>query len=194
MSASVDLSPAALETDRRRMLALLTERSYAKKKVILSSGKESDFYIDCKKTVLTAEGHWLTGRLLFAGVREHFPQAIAVGGLTMGADPIASAIATVSFISGHPLHAFLVRKEPKGHGTGQWVEGLSVLSAGANVVIVEDVVTTGASTIKAIERARAEGLNPIGAFTLVDRDEGGREAIEQTKVPVRSLFKRGDFP
>lgn len=193
-AATFDSSPAALEADRKRMLALLTERSYAKKKVILSSGKESDFYIDCKKTVLTAEGHWLTGRLLLAGVRAEFPAAIAVGGLTMGADPIASAIATVSFVSGHPLHAFLVRKEPKGHGTGQWVEGLSALPAGSKVVIVEDVVTTGASTIKAIERARAEGLEPIGAFTLVDRDEGGREAIEATKVAVRSLFKRSDFP
>lgn len=190
----VDGSPAALEADRKRMLALLIERSYAKRKVVLSSGRESDFYIDCKKTVLTAEGHWLTGRLLFAGVRAGFADAVAVGGLTMGADPIASAIATVSFVSGHPLHAFLVRKQPKGHGTGQWVEGLSVLPSGAKVVIVEDVVTTGASTIKAIERARAEGLVPVGAYTLVDREEGGREAIEATGVPVRSLFKRSDFP
>jgi orotate phosphoribosyltransferase len=191
---SLDVSPAALEADRRRMLMLLIERSFARKKIILSSGRESDFYIDCKKTVLTAEGHWLTGRLLHAGVRAHFPAAVAVGGLTMGADPIASAIATVSFISGHPLHAFLVRKEPKGHGTGQWVEGLSGLGPGAKVVVVEDVVTTGASTIKAIERVRSEGLDPIGAYTLVDREEGGREAIEATGVPVRALFKRSDFP
>jgi orotate phosphoribosyltransferase len=194
VTPSLDVSPAALEADRRRLLAMLTERSYAKKKVILSSGRESDFYIDCKKTILSAEGHWLTGKLMFAGVRELFSTAVGVGGLTMGADPIASAISTVSFLGNSPLQAFLVRKEPKGHGTGQWIEGLTSLPAGAKVVIVEDVVTTGASTIKAIERARAEGLDPVGAFTVVDRQEGGRETIEATGVKVVSLFARSDFP
>jgi len=194
VTPSLDVSPAALEADRRRLLAMLTERSYARKKVILSSGRESDFYIDCKKTILSAEGHWLTGKLMFAGVRELFSTAVGVGGLTMGADPIASAISTVSFLGSSPLQAFLVRKEPKGHGTGQWIEGLTSLPSGAKVVIVEDVVTTGASTIKAIERARAEGLDPIGAFTVVDRQEGGRETIEATGVKVVSLFSRSDFP
>lgn len=195
MTAPVlDVSAGALEADRRRLLAMLTERSYAKKKVILSSGRESDFYVDCKKTVLTAEGHWLVGKLMFAEVRARFPTAEGVGGLTMGADPLASAVSLVSFLGQAPLQAFLVRKEPKGHGTGQWIEGLSSLSAGAKVVIVEDVVTTGASTIKAIERARAEGLVPVGAITLVDRQEGGREPIEATGVPVISLFARSDFP
>lgn len=191
---TLDVSPAVIAGDRARMLQLLTEKSYAKKKIILSSGRESDFYIDCKKTILSAEGHYLTGKLLFAGVREAFPAAVGVGGLTMGADPIASAVSLVSFLGGAPLHAFLVRKEPKGHGTGQWIEGLTSLPKDAPVVIVEDVVTTGASTLKAIERARAEGLQPIGAFTLVDRQEGGREAIEASGVPVRSLFTRSDFP
>jgi orotate phosphoribosyltransferase len=191
---SLDVSAAALEADRRRLLAMLTERSFARRKVTLASGRESDFYIDCKKTVLTAEGHWLVGKLMFAGVRSKFAQAVGVGGLTMGADPIASAVSLVSFLGGAPLQAFLVRKEPKGHGTGQWIEGLSSLPAGAPVVVVEDVITTGGSTIKAIERSRAEGLNPVGAFTLVDRQEGGREAIEATGVQVVSLFARSDFP
>jgi len=173
---------------------MLTERSYAKKKIVLSSGRESDFYIDCKKTVLTAEGHWLVGKLMFAAVRERFPEALGVGGLTMGADPLASAVSLVSFLGGAPLHAFLVRKEPKGHGTGQWIEGLSSLPQGAKVVVLEDVVTTGASTIKAIERVRAEGLVPVGAITVVDRQEGGREPVEATGVPVVALFVRSDFP
>lgn len=190
----LDVSAVALEADRRRLLELLTERSYAKKKVVLSSGRESDFYIDCKKTVLTAEGHWLVGKLMYHSVRTRFPEALGVGGLTMGADPLASAISLVSFLGGGALQAFLVRKEPKGHGTGQWIEGLSSLPAGAKVIVVEDVVTTGASTIKAIERARAEGLEPVGAVTLVDRQEGGREAIEALGVPVVSLFARSDFP
>lgn len=194
MSAATDFSPAALAADRTRLLQVLTERSYARRKVVLSSGRESDFYIDCKKTVLTAEGHWLTGRLLFTAIRADAPGAVAVGGLTLGADPLASAVSLVSHLGGHPLHAFLVRKEPKGHGTGQWVEGLSSIAPKSAVAIVEDVVTTGASTIKAIERARAEGLDPVAAFTLVDRQEGGREAIEATGVKVYSLFTRGDFP
>jgi orotate phosphoribosyltransferase len=183
--------PAA---SRSRLLAVLTERSFKKQKVVLSSGKESDFYIDCKKTVLTAEGHYLVGHLFFEAILAASADAVGVGGITMGADPLASAVSLVSHVQGHPLHAFYVRKEPKGHGTGQWIEGLTAFEKGAKVAIVEDVVTTGASTIKAIERARAEGLVPVGAFALVDRDEGGREAIEATGVKVHALFSRRDFP
>jgi orotate phosphoribosyltransferase len=188
------LGEAAIAADRRRLLALLTERSYARKKVVLSSGRESDFYVDCKKTVLLAEGHWLVGRLLFDAIRRAAPEAVAVGGLTLGADPLASAVSLVSHLGGAPLQAFLVRKEPKGHGTGQWIEGLSALAPGAKVAIVEDVITTGASTLKAIERARAEGLEPVAAFALVDRQEGGREAIAAAGVAVHALFTREDFP
>ncbi|MEW5740987.1 MAG: orotate phosphoribosyltransferase [Myxococcota bacterium] len=194
MSGLLDFGAAALESDRKRLLGLLIEKSYAKKKVVLSSGRESDFYVDCKKTVLLAEGHWLVGRLLFSAIRGSHPEAVAVGGLTMGADPLASAVSLVSHLGGAPLHAFLVRKEPKGHGTGQWIEGLSALPRGAKVAVVEDVITTGASTIKAIERARAEGLEPVAAFALVDRQEGGREAIEALGVKVHALFTREDFP
>lgn len=181
-------------SDRARLLALLTEKSFAKKKVVLSSGRESSFYIDCKKTMLTAEGHVLVGRELFRLIREKAPEVVGVGGLTMGADPISSAVSLTSFLQGHALDAFYVRKEPKGHGTGQWIEGLTSFKGAAKVAILEDVVTTGASTIKAIERAKSEGLDPVGAFTLVDRDEGGREAIEATGVKVWSLFTRSDFP
>ncbi|MBM4781617.1 MAG: orotate phosphoribosyltransferase, partial [Archangiaceae bacterium] len=134
-----DLGPQALEADRRRLLSLLTEKSYAKKKVVLSSGRESDFYIDCKKTVLTAEGHWLVGRLMFAQIAKETASAVGVGGLTMGADPLASSVALVSHLANKPLQAFLVRKEPKGHGTGQWIEGKTSLADGAEVAIVEDV-------------------------------------------------------
>lgn len=189
-----ELSANQLEADRRRLLTLLTEKSYAKKKVVLSSGRESDFYIDCKKTVLTAEGHYLVGRLVYAAIAKETPDARGVGGLTMGADPLASSVSLVSHLANTPLAAFLVRKEPKGHGTGQWIEGLTAFAPKTKVAIVEDVVTTGASTIKAIERARAEGLDPVAAFALVDRQEGGKEAIEATGVKVFSLFTREDFP
>src|SRR6478672_11905947 len=147
-----------MERDSARLLELLTQLSYEKRKVTLSSGKESDFYIDCKKTALTAEGHFLIGRAILQVIREKAPQVVAVGGLTLGADPIASAVSLTSYLAGTPLTALIVRKEPKGHGTGQWVEGRALVQNGASVVVLEDVVTTGASTLKAIERMKLEGL------------------------------------
>lgn len=182
-----------LARDRARLLELLTSLSFERRKVILSSGKESDFYIDCKRTALTAEGHFLIGRLLFAEVRRHCPQAAGVGGLTLGADPLASAVSLMSYLSGWPLPAFIVRKEPKGHGTGQWIEGRSALADGAEVAILEDVVTTGGSTLKALERAQQEGLKVSWAFALVDRLEGGREALEAKGYRLSTLFTRKDF-
>jgi orotate phosphoribosyltransferase len=182
-----------LTRDRARLLELLTEKSFERRKVVLSSGKESDFYIDCKRTALLAEGHFLIGRLLLEAVLARAPQAEGVGGLTLGADPLASAVSLTGYLSGHPLPAFIVRKEPKGHGTGQWIEGMSALRKGAPVAILEDVVTTGASTLKAIERARLEGLQVLGAFALVDRLEGGREAVEAQGHTLHTLFTRKDF-
>lgn len=179
--------------ERNRLLELLTRLSFERRKVILSSGKESDFYIDCKKTVLTAEGHYLVGRQLFASIKDKCPEAVAVGGLTLGADPLASAVSLISFLEKGPLQAFIVRKEPKGHGTGQWIEGKSGLADGASVAIVEDVITTGASTLKAIERSEMEGLKVAGVFALVDRDEGGKEAVESKGYRVYPLFRRSDF-
>jgi orotate phosphoribosyltransferase len=179
--------------DRARLLELLTKLSFERRKVKLSSGLESDFYIDCKKTALTAEGHWLIGRLLLDEIRTKAPESKAAGGLTLGADPLASAVSTVSYLAGWPLPAFIVRKEPKGHGTGAWIEGRSALETGASVAILEDVVTTGGSTLKAIERAELEGLKVSHAFALVDRLEGGREAIEVKGYTLVSLFTRKDF-
>jgi orotate phosphoribosyltransferase len=179
--------------DRARLLELLTALSFQRKKIKLSSGLESDFYIDCKRTALTAEGHWLIGRLLLSEIRQHAPAARGVGGLTLGADPLASAVSTVSYLAGWPLPAFIVRKEPKGHGTGQWIEGRSLLEDGAEVAIVEDVVTTGASSLKAVERAVAEGLRVGRTFALVDRLEGGREAIEARGCALTTLYTRKDF-
>jgi orotate phosphoribosyltransferase len=181
-------------SERNRLLELLTELAYEKRKVVLSSGKESDFYIDTKQASLTAEGHYLVGRLVLAEIRAHFAGAQAVGGMTMGADPIASAVSLTSWLQASPLPAFYVRKEPKAHGTAQWIEGKKGLPSPAQVVVVEDVVTTGASTLKAIERSRQEGLHVLGVVALVDRQEGGKEAVEAAGVPLRSLFVRSDFP
>jgi orotate phosphoribosyltransferase len=178
---------------RQRLLELMRTLSFERRAVTLSSGKPSDFYIDSKQTVLTAEGHFLVGQLFLALIEAHAPEAEAVGGLTMGADPLASAVATVSFIAGRPRAAFYVRKEPKGHGTAQWIEGTRSLRAGMPVVVLEDVVTTGASTLRAIERARLHSLDVRRVIALVDREEeGGREAVER-EAPLTSLFSRRDF-
>jgi len=183
----------SLESDKSRLLDLLRQLSFERRKVILASGKESDFYVDCKRTALTAEGHVLVGRCLFALLREIKPLVRGVGGLTLGADPIASAVALTSFLEGEPVDAFIVRKEPKGHGTGQWIEGRKTIPDGSRVVVLEDVVTTGGSALKAIERCRAENLVPVACLALVDRLEGGREAIEAAGVPLTALFTRKDF-
>lgn len=181
----------ALAAHRERLLELLRVNAFQEREVVLSSGRTSNFYIDCKQVSLDAEGATLIGALFHAAINELAPNAVAVGGLTLGADPLATATSVTSFQQGRPRAAFLVRKEPKAHGTNQWIESTR-LPAGAEVVILEDVVTTGASTLRAIERARLAGLHVVHALGLVDRLEGGREAvIEQT--PLTTLFTRRDF-
>ncbi|MSP62553.1 MAG: orotate phosphoribosyltransferase [Myxococcales bacterium] len=181
------------EAHRARLLDLLRRLAWERREVTLASGRRSDFYIDCKQAVLTAEGHFLVGWLVCDLVAREAPEVTAVGGLTMGADPIASATATMSFVRGRPLDAFYVRKEPKGHGTQRWIEGDRCVVPGSRVAVVEDVVTTGGSTLKAIERARLHGLEVRRVVALVDREEdGGREAVER-EAPLSSLFRRSDF-
>ncbi len=182
----------AVAGHRARLLELLRTRAFAEREVVLSSGMKSNFYIDCKQVSLHAEGATLIGELFHAVIEEVAPQAVAVGGLTLGADPLATATSIVSFQRGRSRDAFIVRKEPKGHGTGQWIESAG-LAAGSPVVILEDVVTTGASTLRAIERAREGGLTVLHALGLVDRLEGGREAITATGVALDTLFTRRDF-
>lgn len=175
-----------------RLLDLLRTHAFERKNITLSSGRQSDFYIDCKQVTLTAEGHFLVGQLFRAVIAKVAPSAEAVGGLTLGADPLVSATSLMSFLAGKPMHGFLVRKEPKGHGTGQWLEGRARLRAAMPVVILEDVITTGASTLRAIERARAAELDVVHVVALVDREEGGREAVE-AEAPLTALFARSNF-
>lgn len=181
-----------LDADHARLLHLLRTLSFEKRKVTLASGRESNFYIDCKRTTLTAEGHWLVGRLLLDRILEVDPPVTAVGGLTLGADPIASAVSMASWSAARPLQGFIVRKEAKSHGTGRYIEG-PPLQPGTRVAIVEDVVTTGGSGLKACERVEEAGLKVAGVFALVDRLEGGREAFESRGYKLESLFTRRDF-
>ncbi len=179
---------------RKRLLELLVSKSFRKGRVVLASGKESDFYIDCKQTSLCAQGHLLIGKLFYKLIRETFPEARAVGGPTLGADPLVSAISTWSMIQNDPLDAFIIRKGEKGHGTGVPIEGLVNLSEGCKVVVVEDVVTTGGSTLRSVSRCKESGLKVLGVVALIDRKEGGREAIEAEKLDLVTLFTREDFP
>lgn len=175
-----------------RLLHLLKTMSFQEREVTLSSGAKSNFYIDCKQVSLDAEGQFLIGQLFRALIDVVAPDARGVGGITMGADPLASATSVMSYLAGKPLQTFLVRKEPKAHGTEQWVEKPTRLEAGSPVVIVEDVVTTGGSTLRAIERARGAGLDVKHAIALVDRLEGGRAAVT-AECPLTTLFTRADF-
>lgn len=181
---------------KNRLLHLLAEKSWRRGPVVLASGRTSDFYMDCKQTSLNAEGAAVIGQLVYAHVRslrQSGQRVDGVGGLTLGADPIAVATAVVSAQYGDPVQAFVIRKEPKGHGTGAWLEGNRNLPEGAQVLLVEDVVTTGGSALKAYERAKESGLVPVGIISLVDRQEGGRENLEATGLPVTSLLTRSDF-
>ena len=141
-------------TERDRLKKIILELSYEKRLVTLASGRQSDFYFDGKQTTLHAEGGFLVGKLFFEVIRDA-ADVDGVGGITLGADPIATATSIAAFLEGRQIHAFIIRKEPKGHGTGQWLEGRKNLPPGSRVVIVEDVVTTGGSSMKAVRRAEA---------------------------------------
>ena len=180
-----------MSADRERLVALLLERSFRVGDFVLSSGARSRFYIDCRTTTTHAEGQAVVGRLGLLALRRAGLRPDSVGGLTLGADPVAYAIAHASWLAGDPVHAFTVRKEPKAHGTGKRVEGC--FQAGNRVVVVEDVITTGGSALRAIDAVEAEGGTVIAVLSLVDREEGGREAIEARGYPVHALVGVGEL-
>ena len=163
-------------TDLEQLKEILKKNSVRYGEFVLASGQKSNVYVDARLTTLRAEAMPLIGRAFLAKFRERGWQPRAVGGLTMGADPVVTAIARES-LDGEPVNAFLVRKESKQHGRGGYVVGVDE-TKGLDVVIVDDVFTTGGSTILAIERAREAGMNVLGAVCLVDREQGGQQNIE----------------
>ena len=174
---------------RQKLLTLLARQSFRLGAFKLSSGATSDYYIDCRATTLDAQGARLTGEVFWEEIRRRGWKAQAIGGLTMGADPIVVA---ASVVSGE-LHGFLVRKAEKTHGTAQRIEGFR--RKPARVVIVDDVCTTGASTVQAIEAAREHGFEVVGVMCLVDRQEfGGRANVEKAAAPAQfvALFTTSD--
>ena len=180
-------------SDRTRLKQILLEKSYREGTFTLTSGKTSDFYIDGKQTTLSAEGAYLCGKLLFALIKAE-PQPIdAVGGMTLGADPLVTAVSMVSFLEQQPIPAFIVRKEAKGHGTGNYIEGLKNMPAGCTVALVEDVVTTGGTLLKVIERVEAQGFKVGLLATVVERQEGGTEVLAAAGYPLRAIFTKAEL-
>lgn len=182
-----------MSSPREQLLNLLATNSFRLGEFTLSSGAKSDYYIDCRTTTLHAQGADLTGRVFLELIQKQGWQPQAVGGLTMGADPIVVATSVISAQAGSAIHGFLVRKAEKAHGMGRRVEGFQ--EKGARVVIVDDVCTTGSSTIQAIEAAREFGFNIAGVACLVERLEaGGRPAVEKAaaSVPFVTVFTSND--
>jgi orotate phosphoribosyltransferase len=168
---------------REQLLGMLAEKSFRLGEFKLSSGGTSDYYIDCRLTTLDGRGALLTGQAVLQEIHKQGWQVDAIGGLTLGADPIVVATSVISAQYGNTLHGFLVRKAEKGHGTGQRIEGFR--QTPARVVIVDDVCTTGASTVQAIEAARAYGFDIVGVMCLVDRQQdNGRENVEKAAAPA----------
>lgn len=168
-----------------RLEELLLARSVRRGDFVLASGQHSSYYIDCRLTTMSAEGMVLVGRAGLDCIRAAGWAASAVGGLTLGADPVAYAIAAASFGSEPKLDAFTVRKEAKSHGTRRLIEGN--FTPGTRVVVVEDVITTGNSARQAIEAVRAEGGRVAGVLAVVDREQGGRQTLEADGYAVRAL-------
>ncbi len=179
--------------DRSRLLHLIKTKSYEEGVFKLSSGGTSSFYFDGKQTTLFPEGAYLVGKLFFQLVRQSPTPIQGVGGMTLGADPIATSIALVSFLEGEPIPAFIVRKEPKKHGKSAWIEGMNNIPPGAHVAIVEDVTTTARSTLLAIEKVKEEGMQVALVLAVVDREQGARENLERAGYTLHSLFTVGDL-
>lgn len=177
-------APIDFVKESSELLKLIRERSYREGDFTLASGKKSSFYIDVKTATLHGQGAFLIGRLGYELISRYATmkkvQIGGVGGLTLGADPIATAVSLAAYSQGHDWPAYIVRKEAKGHGTLKYVEGRENLRPGAKLIVLEDVVTTGGSSLQAIERLRGEGYDPVAVMTVVDREEGG-EALLQEK-------------
>ena len=182
---------ACSEETRQRLLTLIKEKALQVGDFVLASGKKSNYYLDCRKVTLDPEGAYLVASAILDMIADE--EVDAVGGMTMGADPIAGAVAALSFERGRPVRAFLVRKEPKDHGTRQQVEGH--LGAGVRVVIVDDVATTAGSSLKAIAALEREipNIQILRVIPIVDREEGGRANVEGEGYRFTPIFTKTDL-
>jgi orotate phosphoribosyltransferase len=188
-------APAKRQTEdnRARLAEIIRTRSFGRGKITLASGRESDFYVNLKPTMLDAEGAALLAELTLEALRGE--RIDYVGGLEMGAVPLAGAMAQLSFMQGRPIQAFFVRKKPKEHGAKLSVEGLAPGESlkGKRVVVIEDVTTTGGSAIKAVDAVKDAGGEVVLVFTIVDREEGAAETFRNAGLAFRSLFRAAEF-
>lgn len=178
-----------MKYDRSRLIELVKESALQFGDFTLASGKKATYYLDCRKLTLSSEGAVQVAAGMLEVIGDELPDA--VGGMAIGADPITGSIVTLAGIKGQTLKGFIVRKEAKTHGTGRSVEG--PVQPGEKVVVVEDVVTTGGSSVQAIERAREYGLEVIGVIGIIDRLAGGAENFAAAGVPYQSLLTIEDF-
>lgn len=176
---------------RQRLKELLIERSLEKGEFTLASGRRSTYYVDARRTTMAAEGQYLIGKVGLGTLRASGLAPTHVGGMTMGADPVSYAIAHESWTDGPPMDAFSVRKTAKDHGTGRQIEG--GLPSGARVVLVEDSITSGGSALRALDALEAHGAEVLAALVVVDRQEGGAEALGTRGVKLLSLFTAEDL-
>jgi orotate phosphoribosyltransferase len=183
------MNAADLKVLRDRLLDLLCEFAYKEGDFVLSSGQQSSYYINCKPVTLHPEGALATGKLLFSMLAADVD---AVAGLTLGADPIVTAVSVVSALGDRSIPALIVRKETKGHGTMAYIEG-PTLSEGANVVVLEDVVTTGKSAMQAVERLRGAGYKVDRVLSLIDREQGGAEFYRSVGLDFEAVFTIQDL-
>ena len=175
--------------DKQALMTLVREKALKFGDFMLASGKKAKYYLDCKQVTLDATGSRLVGEGILDLLGNDLPQA--VGGMSIGADPITGAVVTIAGVRGQSLCGFLVRKEAKGHGTERYIEG--PVKPGDRVAIVEDVVTTGGSSLQAIERCEQFGLVVTRVIAIIDRMEGGRQAFESRGYPFESLLTIRDF-
>ena len=179
-----------IEHDKSELYRLLKTQAFARGKFILSSGKESDFYLDARLVTLSAAGAYLTARIMLDMIKED--DLDAIGGPTLGADPMVGAIASLSYQEGLPLNTFIIRKQPKAHGKQQQVEG-PILKEGASVVIIDDVATTGKAFIESVEVLQKMNIKIKKAICVIDRGEGATEALARYHVPLQSIFTISEF-
>lgn len=170
-----------------RLAKLLMQKSYLAGDVTLTSGRKSTYYFDCKQTALHPEGCYLLGKILLDAITL---EAQGVGGMTLGADPLVSAVTLASYLENRALPGFIIRKKPKGHGTKSYLEGMANFSSGQKIALLEDVVTTGGTLLQACQRVKEAGLEIVQVICVLDREEGGKENLESQSYKLQSLFTK----
>ena len=180
-----------MKDSKAKLARLLMALSYVQGEVTLTSGRKSDYYFDCKQTALNPEGGYLIGKLFLSMLKG--ASARGVAGMTLGADPLVASVSVLSHLEGRPLPAMIIRKQSKGHGTNQYLEGLKNFTPGDEVALLEDVVTTGGTLVTSAERVRAAGFSVGAVLCVLDREEGGCERLAKAGLTLTPIFTRNEL-